>query len=63
MFETTIPRNDAFLDAAEEGVPVALAGNAGTFIGLLFDSLAKELVERMKLGKAEKAKAVGSFLR
>jgi chromosome partitioning protein len=63
MFETTIPRNDAFLDAAEEGMPVALAGNSGTFIGLLFDTLAKELMERMKLGKAEKAKAVGSFLR
>jgi chromosome partitioning protein len=62
MFETTIPRNDAFLDAAEEGMPVALAGNSGTFIGLLFDTLAKELVERMKLGKTEKAKAVGSFL-
>jgi chromosome partitioning protein len=63
MFETTIPRNDAFLDAAEEGMPVALAGNSGTFIGLLFDTLAKELTERMKLGKTEKAKAVGSFLR
>lgn len=63
MFETTIPRNDAFLDAAEEGMPVALAGNSGTFIGLLFDTLAKELSERMKLGKTEKAKAVGSFLR
>jgi chromosome partitioning protein len=63
MFETTIPRNDAFLDAAEEGMPVALAGNSGTFIGLLFDTLAKEVVERMKLSKAEKAKAVGSFLR
>ncbi|HYH43126.1 MAG TPA: ParA family protein [Burkholderiales bacterium] len=63
MFETTIPRNDAFLDAAEEGMPVALAGNSGTFIGLLFDTLAKELTERMKLGKIEKAKAVGSFLR
>jgi chromosome partitioning protein len=63
MFETTIPRNDAFLDAAEEGMPVALAGNSGTFIGLLFDTLAKELMERMKLGKTQKAKAVGSFLR
>jgi chromosome partitioning protein len=63
MFETTIPRNDAFLDAAEEGMPVALAGNSGTFIGLLFDTLAKELVERMKLGKAQKPKALGSFLR
>jgi chromosome partitioning protein len=62
MFETTIPRNDAFLDAAEEGMPVALAGNSGTFIGLLFDTLAKELMERMKLGKTDKAKAVGSFL-
>jgi chromosome partitioning protein len=62
MFETTIPRNDAFLDAAEEGMPVALAGNSGTFIGLLFDTLAKELIDRMKLGKTERAKAVGSFL-
>ena len=43
-------------------MPVALAGNSGTFIGLLFDTMAKELGERMKLGKAEKAKAVGSFL-
>jgi chromosome partitioning protein len=62
LFETTIPRNDAFLDAAEEGMPVALAGNSGTFIGTLFDTLARELGERLKLGKAEKAKAVGSFL-
>ena len=62
LFETTIPRNDAFLDAAEEGMPVALAGNSGTFIGLLFDTMAKELGERMKLGKADKAKPVGSFL-
>jgi chromosome partitioning protein len=62
MFETTIPRNDAFLDAAEEGMPVALAGNSGTFIGLLFDTLAKELMDRMKLGKTEKAKVAGSFL-
>ena len=62
LFETTIPRNDAFLDAAEEGMPVALAGNSGTFIGTLFDTLAKELGERLKLGKAEKAKVVGSFL-
>lgn len=62
MFETTIPRNDAFLDAAEQGMPVALAGDSGTFIGLLFDTLAKELTERLKLGKAAKQKPVGSFL-
>jgi chromosome partitioning protein len=63
MFETTIPRNDAFLDAAEEGMPVALAGDSGTFIGLLFDTLAKEVAERLKLGRTEKLKPVGSFLR
>jgi chromosome partitioning protein len=63
MFETTIPRNDAFLDAAEEGMPVALAGDSGTFIGLLFDTLAKEVAERLKLGRTEKPKPVGSFLR
>jgi chromosome partitioning protein len=63
LFETTIPRNDAFLDAAEEGMPVALAaGDSGTFIGLLFDTLAKELGDRMKLGRTEKLKAAGSFL-
>lgn len=62
MFETTIPRNDAFLDAAEEGMPVALAGDSGTFIGLLFDTLAKELAERLKLGNTAKQKTVGSFL-
>jgi chromosome partitioning protein len=62
MFETTIPRNDAFLDAAEEGMPVALAGDSGNFIGSLFDTLAKELAERLKLGRAAKQKAVGSFL-
>jgi chromosome partitioning protein len=64
LFETTIPRNDAFLDAAEQGMPVAFAaGDSSSFIGLLFDTLSKELADRMKLGKAEKAKALGSFLR
>ena len=62
LLETTIPRNDAFLDAAEEGMPVALASGPGKFIGTLFDSLANELKDRMKLGKAEKAKAPRSFL-
>jgi chromosome partitioning protein len=62
LFETTIPRNDAFLDAAEEGMPVALASGPGKFIGTLFDSLANELKDRMKLGTADKAKAPRSFL-
>ncbi|HKY40904.1 MAG TPA: AAA family ATPase [Polyangiaceae bacterium] len=62
LFETTVPRHDVFLDAAEEGMPVALASGPGAFIGTLFDTLAKELGDRMKLGKTEKAKAAGSFL-
>jgi chromosome partitioning protein len=63
LFETTIPRNDAFLDAAEDGMPVALAsGNSAAFIALLFDALAKEVGDRLKLAKPEKAKTAGSFL-
>jgi chromosome partitioning protein len=63
LLETTIPRNDAFLDAAEDSMPVALAsGNSAAFIALLFDALAKEVGDRMKLAKAEKTKTAGSFL-
>jgi chromosome partitioning protein len=63
LFETTIPRNDAFLDAAEDGMPVAFAsGNSAAFIALLFDALAKEVGDRLKLAKAEKTKTAGSFL-
>jgi chromosome partitioning protein len=63
LLETTIPRNDAFLDAAEDSMPVALAsGNSAAFIALLFDALAKEVGDRMKLAKPEKAKTAGSFL-
>jgi chromosome partitioning protein len=62
LFETTVPRHDVFLDAAEEGMPVALISGPGAFIGTLFETLAKELSDRMKLGKTEKAKAPASFL-
>lgn len=62
LFETTVPRHDVFLDAAEEGMPVALVNGPGAFIGTLFETLAKEISDRMKLGKTEKAKAPGSFL-
>jgi chromosome partitioning protein len=62
LFETTVPRHDVFLDAAEEGMPVALVSGPGAFIGTLFETLAKEISDRMKLGKTEKAKAPGSFL-
>lgn len=62
LFETTVPRHDVFLDAAEEGMPVALISGPGAFIGTLFETLATELGDRMKLGKTEKPKVVGSFL-
>jgi chromosome partitioning protein len=62
LFETTVPRHDVFLDAAEEGMPVALVSGPGTFVGTLFDALAKELADRMRLGKTQKAKVAGSFL-
>jgi hypothetical protein len=50
-----------FLDAAEEGMPIALVSGPGAFIGTLFDTLAKELTDRMKLGTTAKVKP-GSFL-
>jgi chromosome partitioning protein len=63
LFETTIPRNDVFLDASEEGMPISLAeGASASFISLLFDTLASEVRERLELGKVGKAKRASSFL-
>jgi chromosome partitioning protein len=63
LFDTTIPRNDAFLDASEQGMPLVLAeGDSAAFIASLFDTLATQLKDRLGLGKPQKPPRPKSFL-
>lgn len=63
LFQTTIPRNDVFLDASEAGRPVRFAdSDAGPVVSLLFDTLASEVRERLQLVQAEAPTLEGSFL-
>jgi hypothetical protein len=63
MFQTTIPRNDVFLDASEAGRPVRFAQTgSASVVSLLFDTLASEVRERLKLVQAEPSTLEGSFL-
>ncbi len=49
LFETTIPRTDAFADAALAGQPLRLAADGDNPVAWLFDSLAAEVCERTGL--------------
>ncbi len=64
LFETTIPRSDAFALASLTGVPVRLADSKGQAppVAWLFDMLASELCDRAGL-RAPVAATVSSFLR
>ncbi len=50
LFDTTIPRHPAFLDASFEGTPLRpLDEQAPAAVGFLFDNLASEVAERLAL--------------
>jgi chromosome partitioning protein len=56
LFDTTIPRHPAFLDATHEGVPLRqLDEDAPPPVAFLFDNLAGEIAERLGLRRAAKA--------
>jgi len=55
LFDTTIPRHPAFLDATHEGVPLRqLDEDAPPPVAFLFDNLAGEIAERLGLRRAAK---------
>lgn len=55
LFDTTIPRHPAFLDATQEGVPLRqLDEDAPPPVAFLFDNLAGELAERLALPRVER---------
>ncbi|HTQ04411.1 MAG TPA: ParA family protein, partial [Polyangiaceae bacterium] len=50
LFDTTIPRHPAFLDATQQGVPLRqLDEEAPPPVAFLFDNLAGEIAERLGL--------------
>lgn len=55
LFETTIPRHRAFLDATHAGLPLRhLDEVAPPAVAWLFDNLAAEVAERLRLASVEK---------
>src|SRR5690606_13052632 len=55
LFETTIPRSAAFLDASSQGVPLRhIDEHAPPAVAFLFDNLAAEVAERLRLPTAER---------
>lgn len=55
LFDTSIPRHRAFLDATQQGVPVRhMDEQAPPAVAFLFDNLAAEVVERLQLGSVER---------
>lgn len=55
LFDTTIPRHPAFLDATHEGVPLRqLDEDAPPPVAFLFDNLAGEIAARLGLRRAAK---------
>lgn len=63
LFETAIPRADAFDDASLAGLPLRMADQPGTSaISWLFDSLADEVCQRVGVQRQQQQQRVGSFL-
>jgi chromosome partitioning protein len=57
LFDTTIPRHPAFLDASKEGVPLRqLDEDAPPPVAFLFDNLAGEIAERLALRRPAQKK-------
>lgn len=55
IFDTTIPRHPAFLDAAHDGRPLrALDDDAPPAVAFLFDNLASEVSERLGLAQVKR---------
>jgi chromosome partitioning protein len=55
LFDTSIPRHKAFLDATALGVPLRLLDEQSPpAVAWLFDNLAAEVSERLRLGSVEK---------
>jgi chromosome partitioning protein len=55
LFDTSIPRHRAFLDATQAGLPLRqLDEQSPPAVAWLFDNLAGEVAERLRLGTVEK---------
>jgi chromosome partitioning protein len=55
LFDTAIPRSDAFLTATEEGLPLRLLDDKNPpAVSWLFDTLASELTDRLELEVPER---------
>lgn len=55
LFDTSIPRHRAFLDATSQGVPLRhMDEQAPPAVAFLFDNLAAEVVDRLRLGAVER---------
>jgi chromosome partitioning protein len=54
LFDTTIPRHPAFLEATHQGLPLRhLDNDTPPPVAFLFDNLAGEIAERLKLAAPE----------
>ena len=64
LFETTIPRSDAFAEACLSGVPVRFVQRRGQAppVSWLFDMLATEVCDRTWIGGRGDDHAIGSFV-
>jgi chromosome partitioning protein len=63
LFETSIPRNSAFLDAAAAGVPLHFYDpKHPPAVSWLFDTLATEVLERLELARSEAQLSQQRFL-
>ena len=64
LFETTIPRSEAFAEACLNGVPVRFARQRGHAppVSWLFDMLATEVCDRTGIGGRAAERAIGSFV-
>jgi chromosome partitioning protein len=55
LFDTSIPRHQAFLDATTQGVPLRhMDEQAPPAVAFLFDNLAAEVTDRLQLGAVER---------
>ncbi len=62
LFDTTIPRSDAFVEANQEGMPLRVSGDAVRPVAFLFDMLAEEVCTRVGVVRKPRPRP-RSFLR
>ena len=61
LFDTAIPRSDAFLTATEEGLPLRLLDDKNPpAVSWLFDTLASELTDRLSVSRWPKESRASS---